>query len=1320
MATSSALGGIPILTANTNIEVWLERLDHYFTCKEVKEEAKVATLVTAIGEEAYTVLRNLCLPAKVSDKSLAQLTKILEDHYAPKPSELAARFRFQRRLQQPGESLAEFVASLKALSSHCNFSASPCEHCHFGGTLDERLRDQLVFGLHSDAYRAKLLEEKNPTFNSLQERVLSLEAVERSSSEMAQKSAAQVAQLRAHQLNKRQGPKPALEGSQQRKGGGNNSRSGVGSSGNTGSGTCASCGGAHSRQQCKLRDAKCHACGKTGHIRKVCRSAKLHFLQEATPTPPPEASAQLPIFAVQPAGGNAGPTVQLQVNGQPCRFVIDTGSAVTLMPEFLQLMLLPRLSMSPSVAVLRTFTDEQFRPLGQALVSVQQDGQQLQLPLLIVKHGDTALLGRDWLAKLRLDWPSIMAQVHAVHDSEDIGSIVKEFAPVFEDGLGEFRHGQVRLQVSEDAQPRFFKPRPVPYALRERVDAELQRMESSGIITAVKHSDWAAPIVPVVKKDGSVRICGDYKLTYNAASKPEHYPLPRIEDLFAKLGGGCKWTKLDLSNAFLQLPLADDSKAFLTINTPRGLFQVNRLPFGITSASAIFQRTLDTLLGDLDAVQVFVDDILVTGSTLQQHKRNLALVLRRLKDAGLRLNKEKCKFFEDSVEYLGHRIDASGLKPLPDRVAAVQDAPAPKDVSQLRSFLGMLAQYCKFLPNLSTVLAPLHQLLAKNTRWSWGPPQQQAFAEAKRLLLESPILVHYNPNLPLRLECDASPYGLGVVLTHRIDDKDCAVAFASRSLTAAQRGYSQLDKEALAIMFGLHRFHQFLYGRRFTIVTDHLPLLGLLGERKGIPAHAAARMQRWAIRLSSYDYTLEFRPTEKHANCDSLSRLPLPHLFEEEPAVNSLLLDEGSGSAITALAVARHTRTDVSLGRVLRCLQTGAPIGDDLSDFARRQSELSVDQDCVLWGARVVVPTALRQRVIQELHQAHPGISRMRALARSYVWWPGLDGDLEAAAKSCRTCQLNQPDPPKAPVQPWPLPSEPWERLHIDFAGPVDGHTYLVVVDAHSKWPEVQRMRGTTSAATIAALREMFARQGIPRTLVSDNGPQFASAEFAEFTRANGIRHVFSAPFHPATNGQAERFVQVLKRHLLKSGHSDVELQRLLLSYRNTPHSISGAAPSQLLIGRRLRCRLDLLAPSLADDVQRRQERQLQGRRPAREFQPGDHVLLRDYSAGARAGDTPRWAEGVVTGAGSRNYTVDSERGQHFRHADQLVAARADSADTVHSPPATDDGAARVTAACKALTPQPSPTRPAGRHPALTTSMRAACDTSRALHGGTH
>ena len=274
---------------------------------------------------------------------------------------------------------------------------------------------------------------------------------------------------------------------------------------------------------------------------------------------------------------------------------------------------------------------------------------------------------------------------------------------------------------------KFYKPRSVPFAMRNLVEKELERLQMQGIIEPVKFSDWAAPIVPVLKKDGGIRICGDYKLTVNRAAKIDTYPLPCIDDLFAALAGGKGFSKLDLAHAYQQVPLEETARKYVTINTQKGLFQYTGLPFEVSSAPAIFQRIIDNLLQGIPQVCVYLDDILVTGKSTEGHLKNLEEVLSRLRNAGMRLKKSKCAFLLPQVEYLGHQISEKGLQPTTQKLRAIVEAPAPHNVSQLKSFLGMINYYSKFLPNLSTQLAPLYSLLQKKTIWSWGKAQQQAF-----------------------------------------------------------------------------------------------------------------------------------------------------------------------------------------------------------------------------------------------------------------------------------------------------------------------------------------------------------------------------------------------------------------------------------------------------------------------------------------------------------------------------------------------------------------------------------------------------------------
>ena len=332
----------------------------------------------------------------------------------------------------------------------------------------------------------------------------------------------------------------------------------------------------------------------------------------------------------------------------------------------------------------------------------------------------------------------------------------------------------------------------------------MERLESLGVIEKVSYSDWAAPIVPVPKADGSVRICGDYKVTVNPVLQVDQFPVPKPEDLFASLTGGKKFSKLDLSHAYQQVLLEPESRKYVTINTHRGLYQYNRLPFGVASAPAVFQQTMDKILEGLPMVVVHIDDILITGRTDEEHLENLEKILARLQQYGLRLKKDKCFLLQPSVEYLGYVIDAEGLHATPEKVSAIVSAPAPRNVQELRSFLGLVNYYRKFIRNMSTIAHPLNNLLKHSTSWKWTPDCQHAFQQLKQKLASTDVLVHYDTNLPLKLACDASAYGVGAVISHVFPNgEERPITYASRTLTTSEKNYVQIEKEALSLIFGV-------------------------------------------------------------------------------------------------------------------------------------------------------------------------------------------------------------------------------------------------------------------------------------------------------------------------------------------------------------------------------------------------------------------------------------------------------------------------------------------------------------------------------------
>ncbi|XP_066511013.1 uncharacterized protein K02A2.6 [Hoplias malabaricus] len=940
---------------------------------------------------------------------------------------------------------------------------------------------------------------------------------------------------------------------------------------------------------------------------------------------------------------------------------IDTGAAVSLISETLYTEKLHHVKLKHSNIQLKTYTGETL--LGKAQVKVELNGQEAILLLYVVKGDNPALLGRPWLEKLRLDWLKVQS---ISTEKSSLTTVLKRHSSVFKDELGCMKDIKVRLQVNPNHQPRFLKARSVPYALKPKVDADINRLLEQGVIVPVSHSDWATPVVPVLKRDGSVRLCGDFKVTVNPALVTEHYPLPVIEDLFAGLAGGKKFSKIDLCQAYLQMHVDESSQKYLTISTHRGLFRYLRLPFGITSAPALFQRAMDQILSGLPGVQCYLDDILVTGRNDTEHINNLDRVLGRLEEYGLRVREDKCDFFKSSVEYLGHVIDADGLHTAPSKLKAILDAPVPENVSQLRSFLGLLNYYGRFIPQLATLLKPMYELLCDGKTWKWSKECDRAFNKAKAALTNETVLTHFDPSLPLQLACDASPYGIGAVVSHILPTgEERPIAFASRTLSKTETKYPQIEKEALGIIFGVKKFHTYIFGRKFTLLTDHRPLTSIFGSHKGLPTLAASRLQRWALILSAHDYEIKYRKSSAHGNADGLSRLPLPDCPQHMDQ-NIFYFQMVDNTPVTAHQVKQATRTDPVLSKVLDCLMRGQSLQTlaavpEFQPYFSRGKELTVTSGCLLWGMRVIIPHKLRRPVLKELHSGHCGIVRMKELARSYFWWPGLDREIEETAKSCPSCQSVRNMPSPSPLHPWEWPANPWQRVHLDFAGPVEGAMLLVAVDAHSKWPEVSVMPTITSEATIQVLREMFGRFGLPEQVVTDNGPSFVSREMEEFLQNNGINHILSSPYHPSTNGLAERMIQTIKHALKSSKHEAPLKQRLntfLLKYHNTPHASTGASTAGLLMKRQLRTRLDLLRPTpTKTHVHNKQQSQVIQRSKCfkdRHFSEGDHVLARNYCT------KEKWVPAVVLQrSGPVSYKVGTQDNQVWRrHVEQLLPSQ--------------------------------------------------------------
>ncbi|XP_060107687.1 uncharacterized protein K02A2.6-like, partial [Heteronotia binoei] len=533
-----------------------------------------------------------------------------------------------------------------------------------------------------------------------------------------------------------------------------------------------------------------------------------------------------------------------------------------------------------------------------------------------------------------------------------------------------YRGPPISLPLDPTVRPIRLKARRVPFALKPKIEAELDRLTAQGVLEPVDYAPWETPIVTPLKPNGEVRICADYKCTINRALQDNPYPVPVVSHVLAALAGSKIFGKLDLAQAYQQLPVDNKTAEAQTIVTHRGAFRVKRLQFGVSVAPGIFQSIMDALLKGIPGVQPFFDDVLVAAPDPEEFGNRLREVLRRFQAAGLKVKREKCLLGVPRVEFLGFAVDAAGIHPTEEKTRAIVQAPAPTCKAELQSFLGVLNFYHSFLPHKA----------------------------ALDVLVSNAVLHHFDEGLPVILACDASPYGVGAVLGHQLPDgREVPVAYYSRTLTPAERNYAQIDKEALAIVAGVRKFHEYLYGRRFTIATDHKPLLGLLAPDRQTPQILSQRVLRWNQFLNSYTYTLIHRAGKAMGHADALSRLPLPEMGPDPaPAHQVMLMESLPEPPLHAAEVAKATQKHKTLARVLDWVVRGWPegnMGEEFKPYKVRREELAAHKGCLLWGSRVVIPPPLQKRVLESLHETHPGIVRMKALARSYVWWPGMDGE---------------------------------------------------------------------------------------------------------------------------------------------------------------------------------------------------------------------------------------------------------------------------------------------------------------------------------------
>lgn len=1274
---------IPEFDTSTNFADWLQRLEIHFMDHgaEGDENKQKSMLLKSVGSEAYGLLRALCDPMKPVQKSYDDLVALLTSHFTPPKIIFRERLNFYTAVKDKNETVCAWFARVKKFAMNCGFEA-----------LDEVIRDKFVIGMAGEEkIFDKLCEEgvKLTSGDALKKAMIA---------ETKIKANASVNLVRKTTYSK--GKKNRNGNISQTTNKSNSNNGSGGSSTNNGKTACVHCGWKnHLSHECRYKDSSCNICGQKSHIATVCKkksdkksnnfyksnnfSNSVKNIQQNVNNidsfsySNDDLGGSLSMYMVTGSRRSVPISLPVNINGIEFSAECDCGSPSTIMPCDTFDRYFDRELLRPHNDSYDDYGGHSIKHIGEFYAKINSLDQTVNLNVVVSNARDKPiLLGRDFFdifgIQLVHNGKPINNRnnfVNSINSSIQIviDQIKTEFSEVFKPELGKYNGKPIHLDIVEGTRPVFFKPRPIPLAWKGKVESQIEHLTKIGMLEAVDNSDWGTPLVPVLKPSGDIRICGDYKVTLNKYLIDYKYPLPRIDEIFASLQGGQLFTKLDLANAYNQLVLDESSSDLCTWSTHKGVFRMKRLPFGIKTAGAIFQKTIETILKDIPNCINFMDDIVITGKDMQGHIKTLKLVLTRLESVELRLNLDKCKFFQEKTSYLGFNIDKNGLSKTSSHIESILDAPVPTDVSEVRAFIGMCNFHSKFIPNFANKLNPLYELLRKDTKFTWSQKCNEAYLALKKEISSDNVLVHFDPNKPIVLTTDASGTAVAGILAHDfVDGSRRPIAFVSRALNQAERNYSTIQKEALAIVFSVTKLHQYLMGIDFVIETDHKPLLTIFGHDKGLPLMAAARMQRWAIILSGFNFQMKY--IKGHLNsADSLSRMPQPAPIETTISsanyVNYIRSDDYM--QLNYQSIAKATRNDPCLSKVLDAVQLdniNNLTGDDFKAFRNKFHELSVESGCVLWGYRTIIPLKFRKQVLLDLHKSHLGIVKTKSLARSYIWWPGLDKDIEETIKCCTPCQLAQVNPEKANLIPWNPTTTSWSRIHVDYAGPIHGQYVLIIIDSFSKWMEVFLTKTITSSYTIKKLRETFSRFGLVDTIVTDNGTQFTSDEFRIFTEINQIKHVFTAPGHPSSNGQAENFVKTTKKSVLanlkmaKPEELEVFLHRFMLDYRCCKHCTTGETPAKVFFGRELKTRFSHLKPPCTrEKIIRNQENQIQNYNGNRniKFNEGQKILARDYSNPNKK----QWQKAIIKEClGPRNYICILEKNERLvkRHLDQL------------------------------------------------------------------
>lgn len=776
----------------------------------------------------------------------------------------------------------------------------------------------------------------------------------------------------------------------------------------------------------------------------------------------------------------------------------------------------------------------------------------------------------DFISKLKI-----------IKQSPEILELLIKYRHLFADSISQLK---IATNIKHIINTGYSQPiRSVPYrvspAEKAIIKTQIEEMLKYDIIEP-SFSPWSSPIVLVKKPDGSTRFCVDYR-KLNAVTVKDSHPIPLINDTLDALSGSKIYTKLDLKAGYWSISMDEKSKEKTAFCSFMGLYQFKRLAFGLVTAPSSFQRYVTHVLSDLlwKFCLVYIDDIIIWSTDEKEHVKHVEQVLERLDKHNLRLNTEKCEFSTDEVTYLGHIVSYEGIKPDSNKVKAVEEFPTPIKVRNIREFLGLTSYYRKFIKDYAKIAKPLNNLLRKNTKFIFDNECKEAFEALKLKLITPPILGHFIPGDEIILYTDASNYAMGCILSQQHDQQEVVICYNSKSLDDRQSKYSVCEKEALAIVWAVKKLRHYLYGGHFTIKSDNCAVCYLMSLK-----NPNGRLIRWGLLLSEFDFTIQFKSGKSHSNVDCLSRNPV-----EGPEANleELLLIED-------IDIAGLQKSDDWCKGIIEDLKQNTNLRIQNSFKIENDVLYKISQD-PLGNQKLLlcVPLALRKRVLEELHDdvtsGHLGVLKTYTKVRNRFFWKNLERTVRKYVKRCEACQKTKSDAGlmKGNLQPIEYPSAPFSMVGIDLMGSLTLTTrrnryIIVLIDFFTKYVEAEPLKNMRSQ-TIADwfVNKIVMRYGAVDRVLTDQGKGFCSTFMESVFALTKSQHVKATPYHPETNGLAERSIRTIRSmmgHYVNESFTnwDLYLNKLIFAYNSAVQVTTGESPYKLLFGREPKLPIDV------------------------------------------------------------------------------------------------------------------------------------------------